>query len=173
MDYLHRDRPGRAPAPPSGVVRQTVAFTPAVEAPRSEWFVRGTETASVELLAPSQRQPKIVYPADSSLIALDPDIPERLQRVHFEAQGEGGLGWVLDGKEVSAAELEAGWAPVPGKHELKLVGRDGRTLSSARFEVRGGAQLVSSFSTSSGGSSASSVESNGAASGENSGESER
>jgi penicillin-binding protein 1C len=173
MDYLHRDRPGRAPAPPPGVVRQTVAFTPAVEAPRSEWFVRGTETASVELLAPSQRQPKIVYPADSSLIALDPDIPERLQRVRFEAQGEGGLGWVLDGKEVSAAELEAGWAPVPGKHELKLVGRDGRTLSSARFEVRGGAQLVSSFSTSSGGSSASSVESNGAASGENSGESER
>ena len=173
MDYLHHDRPGRAPAPPSGVVRQAVAFTPAVEAPRSEWFVRGTETASVELLAPSQRQPKIVYPADSSLIALDPDIPERLQRVRFEAQGEGGLAWVLDGKELGAAELEAGWRPVPGKHELKLVGRDGRTLSSARFEVRGGAQLVSSFSTSSGGSSASPVESNGAANGENSGESER
>lgn len=169
MDYLHRDRPGRAPAPPSGVVRQTVAFTPAVEAPRSEWFVRGTETASVELLAPSQRQPKIVYPADSSLIALDPDIPERLQRLRFEAQGEGGLAWVLDGKEVGAAELEAGWAPVPGKHELKLVGRDGRTLASARFEVRGGSQLVSSFSTSSGGSSASSTP----ARGENSGESER
>ncbi len=169
VDYLHRDRPSRAPVPPSGVVKQAVAFTPAVEAPRSEWFVRGTETASVELLAPSQRQPKIVYPADSSLIALDPDIPERLQRVRFQAQGEAGLAWMLDGKEVGAAELEAGWAPVPGKHELKLVGRDGRSLSSARFEVRGDAQLVSSFSTSSGGSSANSRP----ASGENSGESER
>jgi penicillin-binding protein 1C len=151
------------------LVRQNVAFTPAVEAPRSEWFVRGTETASVELLAPSQRQPKIVYPADSSLIALDPDIPERLQRVRFQAQGERGLGWVLDGEKLGQDAVDAGWAPAPGKHELKLVGQDGRTVASARFEVRGGAQLVSTFSTSSGGSSARSMP----ASGENSGESER
>jgi penicillin-binding protein 1C len=181
VDYLHRDRPSRAPNAPSGLVRQTVVFTPAVEPPRSEWFVRGTETASVELLAPGQRQPKIVYPADSTLIALDPDIPAGLQRVRFQAQGGGGLAWVLDGVELEAAALEAGWAPVPGKHELQLVGRDGRPLASARFEVRGEAQLVSSFSTSSGGSSASSPASNatssgapeGTAGGTNSGESER
>jgi penicillin-binding protein 1C len=144
-----------------------------VEPPRSEWFVRGTETASVELLAPSQRQPKIVYPADSSLIALDPDIPERLQRVRFLAQGERGLAWVLDGVELEQAALDAGWAPVPGKHELKLVGRDGRTMASARFEVRGGAQLVSTFSTSSGGSSARSTAASGELTGKYSGESER
>jgi penicillin-binding protein 1C len=181
VDYLHRDRPSRAPGAPAGLVRQTVAFTPAVEPPRSEWFVRGTETASVELLAPGRRQPKIVYPVDSSLIALDPDIPARLQRVRFQAQGGAGLAWLLDGEELETAALEAGWAPVPGKHELQLVGRDGRSVASARFEVRGEAQLVSSFSTSSGGSSASSPASNatssgapeGAAAGTNSGESER
>jgi len=169
MDYLHRDNPSRAPAPPAGLVRQNVAFTPAVEPPRSEWFVRGTETASVALLAPGQRQPKIVYPADSSLIALDPDIPEKLQRVRFAAQGERGLTWMLDGRKLEQPELEAGWAPAPGKHEVKLVGQDGRTVASARFEVRGGAQVVSTFSTSSGGSSARSTP----ASGEYSGESER
>jgi penicillin-binding protein 1C len=173
IDYLHRDRPGRAPAPPAGLVRQMVAFTPAVEPPRSEWFVRGTETASVELLAPGQRQPKIVYPADSSLIALDPDIPEKLQRVRFVAHGAQGLDWMLDGEELGQSALDGGWAPVPGKHELKLVGRDGRTLASARFEVRGGAQLVSSFSTSSGGSSASSTPATGAVTGKYKGESER
>jgi penicillin-binding protein 1C len=181
VDYLHRDRPSRAPAPPSGLVRQAVSFSPAVEPPRSEWFVRGTETASVQLLAPGQRQPKIVYPADASLIALDPDIPARLQRVRFLAQGSSGLAWVLDGVELEAAALEAGWAPVPGKHELQLVGRDGRLVASARFEVRGEAQLVSSFSTSSGGSSAraaaskatSSGAQEGTAAGTNSGESER
>ena len=173
MDYLHRDSPSRAPAAPAGLVRQEVAFTPAVEPPRSEWFVRGTETAAVALLAPGQRQPKIVYPADSSLIALDPDIPEKLQRVRFVAQGERGLGWVLDGEKLGQPELDAGWAPVPGKHELKLVGQDGRTVASARFEVRGGAQGVSTFSTSSGGSSARSGASKVPASGEYSGESER
>jgi penicillin-binding protein 1C len=168
MDYLHRDSPSRAPAPPPGVVRQTVAFTPAVEAPRSEWFVRGTETASVELPAPGQRQPKILYPADSSLIALDPDIPERLQRLRFQAQGEAGLAWMLDGEALAPAVLAAGWAPAPGKHEVKLVGGDGRVLASARFEVRANAQVVSTFSTSSGGSSASPD-----SKGTNSGESER
>ncbi len=169
MDYLHRDSPSRAPAPPAGLVRRDVAFTPAVEPPRSEWFVRGTETAAVALLAPSERQPKIVYPADSSLIALDPDIPAKLQRVRFAAQGERGLDWVLDGGKLGQLELDAGWAPVPGKHELKLVGQDGRPVASARFEVRGGAQVVSTFSTSSGGSSARSTPT----SGEYSGESER
>jgi penicillin-binding protein 1C len=169
MDYLQRDSPSRAPSAPPGLVRQMVAFTPAVEAPRSEWFVRGSETASVELLAPSQRQPKILYPADSSLIALDPDIPERLQRVRFLAQGGHAPMWMLDGEEVGQAVVDAGWAPVPGKHELKLMGQDGRTLASARFEVRGGAQVVSTFSTSSGGSSAKSTPEIG----ENSGESER
>jgi penicillin-binding protein 1C len=153
-------------------VRQEVAFIPAVEPPRSEWFVRGTETASVELLAPGQRQPKIVYPADSSLIALDPDIPEKLQRVRFVAHGAQGLAWVLDGEELGQAALDGGWAPAPGKHELQLVGRDGRTLARTRFEVRGGAQLVSSFSTSSGGS-ASSTPGKGEAAGRYNGESER
>jgi penicillin-binding protein 1C len=173
IDYLHRDRPGRAPSAPSGLVRQTVAFTPAVEAPRSEWFVRGTETASVELLATSQRQPKIVYPADSSLIAIDPDIPDKLQRVRFVAHGAQGLAWLLDGEALGQSALDAGWAPAPGRHELKLVGQDGRTLARARFEVRGGAQVVSSFSTSSGGSSASAAAGKGEAMGRNSGESER
>jgi penicillin-binding protein 1C len=168
MDYLHRDSPSRAPGPPPGLVRQTVAFTPAVEAPRSEWFVRGLETSLVELPAPGQRQPKILYPADSSLIALDPDIPERLQRLRFQAQGESGLAWMLDGEALAPAVLAAGWAPAPGKHEVKLVGGDGRVLANARFEVRGGAQLVSSFSTSSGGSSARPD-----SKGTNSGESER
>lgn len=69
--------------------------------------------------------------------------------------------------------MDGGWAPVPGKHELKLVRQDGRTLASARFEVRANAQLVSTFSTSSGGSSARPVMSRDAGSGENSGESER
>jgi penicillin-binding protein 1C len=171
MDYLHRDRPSRPPAAPPGLVRQTVRFAPAVEPERGEWFVRGTETALVEMLAPARRAPRIVYPAADSIVALDPDIPAPLQRMRFRAYGGTGLRWELDGAEAGPADQAATWAPVPGEHELKLVGEDGRAVAAARFEVRGAAapgQVASTFSTSSGGSA---IRSSG--SGVNSGESER
>jgi penicillin-binding protein 1C len=154
MDYLHRDRPSRPPAAPPGVVRQTVRFAPAVEPERSDWFVRGTETPLVEVLAPARRAPRIVYPASDSIIALDPDIPPSLQRMRYRAYGGAGLRWKLDDADVGPAEQAATWAPLPGEHELKLVGGDGRAVAAARFEVRGAApgQLASTFSTSSGGS---------------------
>jgi penicillin-binding protein 1C len=164
MDWLHRDSPGRAPAPPPGVVKQMVRFEPAVEPARSEWFVRGTESAVVALLAPVQRTPRIVYPVESSIIALDPDIPAPLQRVGFHAQAGQGLRWELDGKVIGPADRPHAWAPQPGAHELKLVARDGKAVAATHFEVRGAQASI--FSTSSGGSAASS-------SGVNSGESER
>ncbi|WP_198119701.1 penicillin-binding protein 1C [Massilia rhizosphaerae] len=171
MDYLHRDRPSRAPAPPPGLVRQTVWFEPAVEPERSEWFVRGTETAVVAMLPPSRRVPRIVYPAADSVIALDPDIPPPLQRVSLRAYGGAGLHWQLDGADAGPADQAATWAPRQGKHELELVGDDGRAVAAARFEVRGAeasGQPASTFSTSSGGSAGKS-----SGSGVNSGESER
>jgi len=170
MDYLHRDRPGKAPAAPPGVVRQTVRFAPAVEPERSEWFVRGTETSLVEMLAPSRRAPRIAYPAADSIIALDPDIPAPLQRVSFRAYGGAGLHWELDGVGAGPADQVATWEPRPGEHALKLVGGDGRAVAAARFEVRGAApgQVASTFSTSSGGSADRS-----SGSGVNRGESER
>jgi penicillin-binding protein 1C len=171
MDYLHRDRPGRPPAAPPGVVRQTVRFVPAVEPERSEWFVRGTEVSLVEMLPPARRAPRIAYPAADSVIALDPDIPAPLQRVSFRAYGGAGLRWELDGVDAGPADQGAAWTPQPGEHELKLVGDDGRAVAAARFEVRGApapGQVASTFSTSSGGSAGRS-----SGNGVNSGESER
>jgi penicillin-binding protein 1C len=53
MQWLHREHPSRAPQPPAGVVRMAVHYGPSslqvgappIEAPRQEWFVRGTEQA--------------------------------------------------------------------------------------------------------------------------------
>jgi penicillin-binding protein 1C len=171
MDYLHRDRPSRPPAAPAGLVRQTVRFVPAAEPERAEWFVRGTETPVVELLAPAKRTPRIAYPAADSVIALDPDIPAPLQRMTFRAYGGAGLHWDLDGTDMGPADGASTWAPLPGKHELKLVGSDGRAVAAAPFEVRGAdgsGQPASTFSTSSGGSPDTS-----SGSGVNSGEFER
>lgn len=137
MDYLHRGRPGRAPAAPPGVLRQTVAFRPAVEPERAEWFVRGTETARVELVPPGARLAGIVYPVDGSILAVDPDIPEARERVLFQAQGGAGLSFRLDGELLGAAAEGYAWRPRIGEHKLELVDAAGTPSSVVRFEVRG------------------------------------
>lgn len=137
MDYLHRARPGRQGAAPPSLLRRTVAWEPAHEPAREEWFLRGTETALVEDLPASRRTPKIVYPLDGGIVAVDPDIPARVERILFRAQGAGEHRWRLDGQDFGPAASPLPWQPVPGEHRLDLVDADGKTVSSSRFEVRG------------------------------------
>jgi penicillin-binding protein 1C len=137
MDYLHRSLPSRAPTPPTGLVRRTVAFSPAVEPARSEWFIKGTETARVELVAAAERLPAIVYPVDGSILAVDPDIPAPIERVLLQAQAGAGLFFRLDGDVLAPAEEAYAWQPRPGKHVLELVDAAGTPSGTVRFEVRG------------------------------------
>jgi penicillin-binding protein 1C len=122
---------------PHGLLRRQVRFQPAVEPPREEWFLPGTETAEVALVASQQRSPRILYPADASILALDPDIPPDRQRVLFEAQAAHGLQWQLNGQLLGPADRSFSWQPTPGAHELALT--DGRVaVARATFHVRGG-----------------------------------
>jgi penicillin-binding protein 1C len=136
MDYLHRSAPARPQPAPRGLVQKQVRFQPAVEAPREEWFLAGTETTHVQLVASEQRSPRILYPADTSILALDPDIPPDRQRVLFEAQAAHGLQWQLNGQLLGPADQSYSWQPTPGAHELLLT--DGQTtVARATFHVRG------------------------------------
>jgi penicillin-binding protein 1C len=103
---------------------------------RQEWFLRGTENAVVEETAsPGFR---ILYPADGTVVALDPDIPTADQRLFFEAQPrEDRLRWLLDGQWLGGAGSLVLWPPARGKHKLALIDASGRTLDSVFFEVRG------------------------------------
>jgi penicillin-binding protein 1C len=140
MDYLHAERPSRAPQPPAGVTREQVAYQPAFEAARGEWFVRGTETTLVELVPPGQRAPMIVYPVAGSIIAIDPDIPEQLQRVMFQAQAGQGMRWRLNKAILGTADAQLPWRPMPGEHRLELVDGDDKPIAAVQFEVRGAEQ---------------------------------
>lgn len=137
MDFLHRDRPGRQGAAPGALLRRTVAYAPAHEAAREEWFLRGTETVLVEAVPVARRAPKIVYPVDGSIVAVDPDIPDSVERVLFQAQGAGGHRWRLDGRDLGAASEAFMWQPAAGEHRLELVDGEGKAVSASRFEVRG------------------------------------
>ncbi|MDA7415212.1 penicillin-binding protein 1C [Xenophilus arseniciresistens] len=134
----------------------------ALEAAREEWFLRGTaqalftparlqaglglndDTANAATDAPGGKAQvvRIAAPADGTILALDPDIPPRHQRVRFEADGvnastEGArLQWRMDGKTF-ARGAQAQWLPWPGRHTVELADARGQVLHSIRLEVRG------------------------------------
>lgn len=146
MGFLHAREASRAPKPPAGLVRLPVRFGNGLEAARNEWFVAGTEQA---VFAPGARADdglrdssavnaaRIAAPADGSIIALDPDIPPKNQRVRFQADGSGAaLQWRIDGKTIARGE-RAAWLPWPGRHVLELTDARGRILDTVKIEVRG------------------------------------
>ncbi len=137
MEQLHRDGAGAEPQPPKDVVAVTVTFTPAVEAPRREWFVVGTEHAEVRGLAPSAALARIESPTSGTVIALDPDIPESAQRLPILARGSvAGLRFRLDETVLGDAARPVMWSPRPGYHLLVLEDAQGRVVDRIRFTVR-------------------------------------
>lgn len=137
MDYLHRGQSSRAPKPPAGVLRQQVAYQPALEAARNEWFIAGTESPVIALVQDLHRAPKILYPGEAAIIALDPDIPDAIQRVFFQAQGGQNLSWELDGEPLGQAASSYSWRPTPGQHQLALVDANAKPIATTHFQVRG------------------------------------
>ena len=132
MNWLHRNTPSNAPQPPPEVVAQ---HAPGVQG-RREWFIRGTERAILPGVA--SPEPKIVYPPEGMIVALDPDIPPDEQKVFFEAEPANGLlQWVLDGRVIGGAGRLLLWSPVRGKHQLALINPSNQILDTVAFEVRG------------------------------------
>ncbi len=102
----------------------------------------GQKRPPSEKIASSTGQvPAITSPAAGTIIALDPDIPPRHQRLHFTAQGHAAQ-WLLNGQRVASAGSSANrvqWLPLPGRHILQLADAQGRVLDEVKFEVRGAA----------------------------------
>ncbi len=158
MLHLHRRGavPSVAPAAPAGVAEQDMRYEPPIEPPRREVFLAGSERAVIQLAAftsggtagsagrsvtgnpgASSLQTRIASPVPGSIIALDPDIPPKNQRMQFAATAYGKGRWELDGKTIGTAHGPLSWFPMPGAHTLKLVSEAGEVLDQAKFEVRG------------------------------------
>ena len=160
MRYLHRATPSLPPAPPAGVVSVPVRFslpperagrgTPtdtAIEPPRDEWFIAGTQQAVFAAPAQPAQQAadadsadhghtaRIEAPTDGTILALDPDIPPNRQRLLLRANIGYGQ-WKIDGKPVGHGHTQA-WLPLPGRYRIELYSRQGTLLDTVRIEVRG------------------------------------
>lgn len=145
MDWLQRGDPAHArasvpsqsPVPPVGLVRQRIRFQPEREPARDEWFIAGTEQAVIRQ-AGANALARISYPADGTVLALDPDIPPGLQRIEFQLSGAAGTAWKweLDNKPLARANSAVRWLPQPGRHRLRLVDAQNKLLDEVTFEVR-------------------------------------
>ena len=136
------------PVPPDGVVAQAVTFDGQLEAPRTEWFLAGTETARVTPASAGGTAARLIAsPDDRSVVALDPDIPPAVQRLRFEAvaPAPAGAAWRLDGKRLGAAR-PLPWSPWPGHHVLELVDAKGGVLDAVSFDVRGAQARIAAAS---------------------------
>jgi penicillin-binding protein 1C len=141
VDYLHRRSSSAQSQRPQPVVARRIEYEGQIEAAREEYFVAGTEIDVVAAKAAGTVRAAIAYPGNGSIIALDPDIPDSVQRVRFVAAPQlPGQRWQLDGETVGAPDQPVLWAPQPGRHDLVLVDAGGEELDRVRFEVRGTAR---------------------------------
>jgi penicillin-binding protein 1C len=136
MEALHRDVTVTPPEPPPGITHTHVVFAPKHEAARGEWFVTGTERAVVEAAGAAHALARIASPANATVVALDPDIPARVQRIPLRARGNvTGLAFELDGTRLGEAYRPVLWSPGQGVHTLALVDDSGRIVDRIRFTV--------------------------------------
>ncbi|HET7831787.1 MAG TPA: penicillin-binding protein 1C [Gallionella sp.] len=135
MNFLHGMAPNRGPVAPRGVIAREVRFEPALEPPRREWFLAGTESSQVSLGPVGSISPRISYPVEGEILALDPDIPAVNQGVLFEMSPvDHSLTWRLDGNELPG---NIPWQLEAGEHVLTLQDAKGQEVDRVRFAVRG------------------------------------
>ena len=149
MRWLHTQAPHHLasppPAAPPGLVEQAVTFEPRLEAPRQEWFIAGTEQAQMRLntnastttarTREADAPARILSPSNGTIVALDPDIPPKNQRLTLKSDAPN-LSWRIDQRHVARGE-KALWSPWPGVHRIELVDARGKVLDAVRIEVRG------------------------------------
>jgi penicillin-binding protein 1C len=137
MNYLHRGKTSRPPQAPKGILSAQLDFQNFIEPQREEWFIEGTEPVTTVVLNAVHAKPRITYPTQETLIAIDPEIPDGLQRVpfRFEPQSKR-FEWTLNKQKIGANESGYLWMPKRGIHELAINDEEGRVLDSVTFLVR-------------------------------------
>ena len=143
MNYWDNNGCSNPVLAPAGVIAREIKFQNNIEHARLEWFIQGTEpinmmTDDESLLTKSEENPHIIYPANGTIIALDPDIPTENQLLFFEAKTDDRqFGWVLNNERIGDSIAAVSWKPKRGKYLLSLVNNQNNIVDSVAFEVRG------------------------------------
>ncbi len=137
MLALHANSPGHAPARPNGVEQRRIYFGTGTEAPRLEYFLKGTGQDVQNTAPPESRRPRIANPVSGSVFALDPDIPIARQRMGVAVNGEvTGHRLLLDKRDIGSADSRPQLLAFPGIHQLALVDPAGKVIDRVQFTMR-------------------------------------
>jgi penicillin-binding protein 1C len=137
MNWLHRFSDSNPPEMPGNVLTKRIDFKGGIEPSRAEVFREGTEIVSIARET-SLENARIVYPANGTIIALDPDIPEENQLVFFEAQvSHPYFRWTLNKDTIGTVDKSVSWKPKDGKYLLAILDAQNNVVDSVQFEVRG------------------------------------
>jgi len=137
MNFLHAGVPSKAPKRPSGVTVAKVRFEKDMEPPREEFFLEGTQPLSTVRAQQTHQNARIVYPREGTLITIDPDIPDALQRVALRFEPRAGrFRWVLNDTDAGSDLPLFLWEPRRGNYTLSIVDHSGSVVDSVSFVVR-------------------------------------
>jgi penicillin-binding protein 1C len=117
MNTLHDEHPSRLP--------EKIAE---ISLPDSMPLAASTPVPSI---------PKIVYPHDGGILAIDPEIPLTRQKVLLKASSRSEVyDWYLDGEKLSSLSDPLLWPLTRGKKHLEIKNSDHQTVDSISFSVR-------------------------------------
>ena len=80
-------------------------------------------------------QTHIQTPTNGHIVAIDPDIPPKHQRLLLRTD-QPRVRWQINGKPAGSGS-SVYWMPWPGKHQISLHNLSGKTLDTIQIEVRG------------------------------------
>jgi penicillin-binding protein 1C len=135
MNYLHSldDKPENKK--PDGLKEKDISYQRHVEPDRKEVFIEGTEPLGTISAAYKYTKPAIAYPTDGAVLAIDPDIPEKCQKVLFKAEPKSAYKWKLNGRILGEGSCLL-WKPEKGQYRLALIDDNMVEIQSIRFVVR-------------------------------------
>jgi penicillin-binding protein 1C len=143
MNQLHKNVPSRRPSPPKDLVVKKIRHSWSSNS-GEEFFLKGTEPPQELVEAAPEKRIEFVFPAKKSVLVRDPHLsPEKIALfIRFK-------GAVPEGAELYWNQKKLGPAVSPfkverfeaGKHEVSIRTKEGKSLSSVSFEVRGAGQV--------------------------------
>ncbi len=138
----------RPAAAPAALVKRRISFSDRLEASRDEWFARGTEPNGSTQLQVAARETsgsgaRILSPTDGTIIALDPDIPAKNQRVALKSGDVAQAGcWEVNGESLGCTEGNGFWSPSAGNFTIRLLDKAGEERDRVTLTVRGSLRVA-------------------------------
>ncbi len=138
----------RPAAAPATLVKRPVSFSDRLEASRDEWFARGTEPNGSTPVQVAARETsgsgvRILSPTDGTIIALDPDIPTKNQRVALKSGDFAQAAcWEVNGESLGCPEGNGFWSPTAGNFTIRLLDKAGGERDRVTLTVRGSLKVA-------------------------------